>query len=217
MYKKLYDPEALLDVSSSVAQGYIVLLSGGIPPPAAAAATSNGGSTSSSSNGSPSNDDNDDNKKKSKKSKNKKNTNKINNKQRQQQGGGGGDEDVSLAFMALTSGNVLDACFGSNTSLGSTRQRTPASRAVSDAKWLLQECDDNIVDDDGGSESFRKTAVHAYCDAFKVVVVHNDKMKKLNCFTRCFKTKKIRVESEKNLQGAFEQLATVINEQPPSN
>ena len=207
MYKKLYDPEALLDVSSSVAQGYIVLLSGGIPPPA----TSNGGSTSSSSNESPSNDDD----KKSKNNKKKKNTNKINTKRQQQQGGDG--EDVSLAFMALTSGNVLDACFGSNTSLGSTRQRTPASRAVSDAKWLLQECDDNIVDDDGGSESFRKTAVHAYCDAFKVVVVHNDKMKKLNCFTRCFKTKKIRVESEKNLQGAFEQLATVINEQPPSN
>eukprot|EP00529_Nitzschia_sp_RCC80_P033988 CAMPEP_0113463980 /NCGR_PEP_ID=MMETSP0014_2-20120614/12952_1 /TAXON_ID=2857 /ORGANISM="Nitzschia sp." /LENGTH=213 /DNA_ID=CAMNT_0000356021 /DNA_START=329 /DNA_END=970 /DNA_ORIENTATION=- /assembly_acc=CAM_ASM_000159 len=199
VYKKLYDPESLLYVSASVAQGYIVLLSGGIPPPA----TSNGGSTSSSSNESPSND--------KKKKKNKKKITKKNSKQPDV------DEDVSLAFMALTSGNVLDACFGSNTSMGSTRQTTPASRAVSDAKWLLTECDDNIVDDDGGSESFRKTAVHAYCDAFKAVVVHNDKMKKLNCITRCFKTKKIRTESEKNLQEAFGQLATMINEQPPSN
>lgn len=121
-------------------------------------------------------------------------------------------DDVSLAFMALTSGNVLDACFGvSQPSRRVTAgDRTPAGRAAADAKALLGECDTN---DTTHEETFKRTAVRAYGDAFKVVVVHADKMQKLNCFTRCFRTKKIRTQTEKDLREAFAQLAQMINEQ----
>jgi hypothetical protein len=183
VYNKLYDPEAMLSVSGSVAHGYVILLSGG-------AAGGGAGSTSPSLSSSSKDD------KKKKKVKKKKK-------------GSSQDDDVSLAFMALTSGNVLDACFGVKSG-NSGRNATPASRAAADAKSLLGECDANIVDDD---ETFRRTAVHAYCDAFKVVVVHADKMKKLNCFTRCFLTKKIRTTSQEDLQESFGQLAQIINEQ----
>lgn len=189
VHNKLYDPEALLNISGTVARGYIVLLSGGSP--------GTGGSTTSSSSDSPSSTSNN---KKNKKKSSSSSASPNNN------------EDVSLAFMALTSGNVLDACFGANSSPSSSRQQTPANRAAANAKSLLGDCDDHHHDDTD-NETFRRAAVHAYCDAFKVVVVHDDKMKKLNCFTRCFRSKKIRTESQKNLKEAFEHLAQIINEQ----
>lgn len=119
-------------------------------------------------------------------------------KQKQSQGAAG-DDHTSLAFMALTCGNVLDACFGVTNPSARRREDTPARRSAQAAKDLLDEC--------ATTDSFRRTAVEAYCDAFKAVVVHDEKMSKLNCFTRCFRARKIRRDTEASLSSAFSTLA----------
>eukprot|EP00339_Tiarina_fusa_P024618 CAMPEP_0117077922 /NCGR_PEP_ID=MMETSP0472-20121206/54930_1 /TAXON_ID=693140 ORGANISM="Tiarina fusus, Strain LIS" /NCGR_SAMPLE_ID=MMETSP0472 /ASSEMBLY_ACC=CAM_ASM_000603 /LENGTH=161 /DNA_ID=CAMNT_0004804431 /DNA_START=206 /DNA_END=691 /DNA_ORIENTATION=+ len=121
---------------------------------------------------------------------------------------GGGDKrkgstaDLSLAFLALTQGNVLEACFG--VANPSRREDTPASRAARDAKLMLDDC--------AATDAFRRGAVQAYCDAFQLVVIHQDQMGRLNCITRCFRAKKIRKKTERNLREAFMGLAKACSE-----
>lgn len=117
-------------------------------------------------------------------------------------------KDVSLAFMALVQGNVLDTCFGIRGNSASSRQRgdeTPATRAVREAKQMLEDC--------ASTDSFRVCAVDAYCEAFRAIVTYRTKYEKLNCITRCFKAKKLQVVCEKQLRQAFESLAKAIAEQ----
>jgi len=110
------------------------------------------------------------------------------------------DGDDALAFMALTSGNVLNACFGvANTT---RRDNISSSRSVDEAKNLLADRDT--------TDSFRRTAVTAYFDAFQVIVVYHDQMNKLNFLTRCFRSGKIRRQTEVDLRTAFSPLITII-------
>jgi hypothetical protein len=113
------------------------------------------------------------------------------------------DAGISLGFLALTQGNVLDACFGVVNP--SRREDTPASRSTREGKELL---DDAAL----ASDSIRGVAVEAYCAAFQVTINYNDKMGRLNCITRCFKSKKIRSKAEKSLRAAFMDLAEAIAE-----
>jgi hypothetical protein len=110
--------------------------------------------------------------------------------------------DVSLAFLALTSGNVLDACLG--VAHPSRREDTPATRAARDGKELLGSC--------ATTEKFRHTAVEAYCNAFRVIVSYRDEYDQLNCITRCFRAKKIRKRTERNLRETFLKLAKAVAE-----
>lgn len=112
------------------------------------------------------------------------------------------DENLNLAFMALTSGNVIDSCFGVVTS--SMRGDTPAQRSVREAKTLLEECDVN--------DAFRRTAVDAYCEAFVLVIRYHTEMKKLNCFTRCFRAKSIRRDTIDDIRTAFSSLVMAIGD-----
>lgn len=111
-------------------------------------------------------------------------------------------EENSLAFMALTSGNVLDACFGVEHTI--RREDTPARRKAQAAKDLLDTC--------ATTDSFRDLAVDTYYNAFKIVVDHHEQMSKLNCFTRCFKAKKIRNGTEQKLTAAFSRLIKAVGE-----
>ena len=109
---------------------------------------------------------------------------------------------MSLSFMALTQGNVLDACFGVVNP--SKRDDTPAYRSAREAKELLDEC--------ATTDKFRQVAVETYRDAFEVIVEHRVQMSRLNCITRCFKTKKIRKKTERNLAATFSDLAKAVGE-----
>jgi len=117
-------------------------------------------------------------------------------------GGGQANGDVSLAFLALTQGNVLDACFGVVNP--TRRDDTPAYRAARDGKFLLDEC--------ATTDEFQRTAVEAYFEAFQVVSDYRSKMSKLNCITRCFREKKIRKKAQKKLVAAFTDLGRAIGE-----
>lgn len=113
------------------------------------------------------------------------------------------NNEVSLAFMALAHGNVLDACFGVQNA--SRRQDTPAFRAAREAKQMIEE--------HGTSDTFRLVAVQAYANAFRAVIAYRNKYDKLNCITRCFRTKKLQAKCEKDLREAFWKLAKSVAEQ----
>jgi hypothetical protein len=115
--------------------------------------------------------------------------------------------DLSLSFMALTQGNVLDACFGVVDANIRKREETPATRSAKAAKELLDECAATT-----NSDQFAEIAVTAYCTGFEEVVAHNNKMGKLNCITRCFRSKKIRKKTENKLRAAFTELAKAVGE-----
>jgi len=112
------------------------------------------------------------------------------------------NEELPLAFMALTSGNVIDACFGVENP--SRRDDTPARRRARDAKAL--------IDDRDTTDSFRQIAVNAYCEGFKAVINYNERMNKLNCFTKCFRSKKIREDHEQKVRQAFSSLVTALQD-----
>jgi hypothetical protein len=160
MADKLYDAECMMQIQSTVANGYVVLLNNGVPSP--------------KNNG-----------KKKKKSPKKKNS------------------DPSLAFMAVTSGNVLDACFG----VENASQREPnstARRKAQAAKDLIDQC--------ATSESFCELAVKTYCNAFKIVKEHDEQMRSLNCCTKCLKASSIRKDTEQKLTANFSRLAKAVSE-----
>mmetsp|Transcript_12469 Transcript_12469/g.26396 ORF Transcript_12469/g.26396 Transcript_12469/m.26396 type:complete len:177 (+) Transcript_12469:266-796(+) len=112
------------------------------------------------------------------------------------------NDAVTLAFMSLTSGNVVDACFGVVNP--SRKDETPARRSAKEAKGLLDTADT--------TDSFRQIAVTAYCDAFKAVVTYNAEMDKLNCITKCFRSKKIRTQAAKNIENAFGALVLAMKD-----
>ena len=110
------------------------------------------------------------------------------------------DENLPLAFMSLTSGNVIDTCFGVvNPSL---RGDTPSRRNAREAKELLSEHDT--------TDAFRRIAVRAYCEAFKAVIDFNDKLDGLNCFAKCFRSKTVRKQWEAKIRSAFDPLVEAI-------
>jgi len=113
------------------------------------------------------------------------------------------EKDISLAFMAIAHGNVLDACFG--VEHASRRENTPATRAVREAKQIMEDC--------GASDSFRVGAVEAYATAFRAVIDYRRKYDRLNCITRCFRAKKLRVKCETRLRDSFLGLAKALAEQ----
>ena len=121
--------------------------------------------------------------------------------------------DLSLAFLSLTQGNVLDACFGVvNPSAVRRGPATPASQSAREGKAMLDECAQTT-----STESFQRAAVSAYCDAFQLVIIHCDQMNRLNCITRCFLSRRIRKKTERNLQEAFMGLAKAIAETPTAH
>lgn len=112
-------------------------------------------------------------------------------------------KDISLAFMALVQGNVMDTCFGVENA--SRREDTPATRAAKAAKEIIELC--------ATTEKFRSLAVSTYHEAFKVVVEYRTKYEKLNCITRCFKAKKLAIVCEVDLRECFLKLAKAVSEQ----
>ena len=114
------------------------------------------------------------------------------------------EADLNLAFMAITQGNVVDACFGVPIS-GSRKDKSPASTKAKTCKELL---DDAALSRD----PIRQVAVDKYCEAFKEVIAYHERMSKVNCIIRCFRYKKLRRKSKKSLHDTFSELAKAIDE-----
>lgn len=198
----LYDPESMLTIKSSIAQGYITLLSGGMDHNNVPIQSTN---TSSSFN-------------------KKRNVPTSEQPQftKQQE-----EEFMALAYAALTDGNVIDICFGiqngniitSSTTKSSKlkAKQTIHERMVKDIKNILQEI--NSLSDHPTTNTNHDTlsasaiipatttiklqCIQCYKRAFFVIIDHHKKVSKLNVFNRCYQYQKICNETIITLQSIF--------------
>ena len=110
------------------------------------------------------------------------------------------DPAVVVAFAALTTGNVIDACFGV------TMASKPSPQVVS----LIKEAKSALFAADDASENAAKLGVDAYKAAFQTIVRMHDKLAKLNFFTKCFNEGKIRNQASKQLESDFYMLEQIV-------
>lgn len=108
---------------------------------------------------------------------------------------------LTLGFLALMEGNVLDACFGVRSVVSS--KDTRGKKLVSDAKALIGSASDV-------NEGIQQVAVLAYRDGFRAVVRYQKRVGKLNCFTYCFRSKRYRREALADLKAAYVGLQEAI-------
>lgn len=112
------------------------------------------------------------------------------------------DNVVNLSFLALTDGNVLNACFGAPTQLCATA--SPSYRMAQNAKSALAAAADS-------SDAVRKLAVQSYVAAFRVIVYYNEKVEGMSVCTRCFKQAKLHEQAEQDLKVAFRSLSEAVD------
>lgn len=115
------------------------------------------------------------------------------------------ENNLSLAFIALTDGNVVDACFGVG---GCGRNgSTQAKNIIREAKNLLRNAGDS-------SESIKHLAVGAYGRSFDAVIEYRKNIAMKNRFGSCSKAKTIRKAAEENLSDAFVPLLEALELTP---
>lgn len=108
-----------------------------------------------------------------------------------------------LGFLALTEGNVVDACFGLQNYSKDKNDHKGAAFSRQ-AKQLLVEATD-------ASEAVEKTAVDSYREAFTIVLETQQKIKKIHFLLRCFFAGKIQRRAKKSLREAFKRLEEIIH------
>jgi len=112
------------------------------------------------------------------------------------------DEDaITLGFLALTQGNVVDACFGIRGNCA--KPPANAGTQVKRIKSMLTAAADS-------SDGIRRRAVETYRQAFLEILRFHEQVAKLNFFTSCFRYGKIQHETELTLQEIFQRLQEVV-------
>jgi hypothetical protein len=111
------------------------------------------------------------------------------------------DSAVMLGFLAITEGNVVDACFGimNQADKGKKSSVEQAKRT----KRLLTNAAES-------SASVRGLAVETYRQAFQHVLDFHKKVAKLNFFTKCFNYAKIQHEAEMEIKDTFARLQEAV-------
>lgn len=109
---------------------------------------------------------------------------------------------VEMGFLALTEGNVVEACFGISQQLA-TRDSPKVAATVRRIKNLLEQTADS-------NETICKLAVGSYLKAFEIVINGRDEIDQLNFFTRCFFLGKVAKKTQQELQEAFAMLQEAV-------
>lgn len=111
------------------------------------------------------------------------------------------ESDLNLAFMAVTDGNVVDACFGvSNT------QRNDSAGKVQCKKVKAA-----LADVGSESDVVKRAIVDTYRKAFREIVEFHEKVGKLSMWTFCFRYGKLARNAEGAIYDLFENLVEVIS------
>lgn len=110
------------------------------------------------------------------------------------------EEVNQLAFASLTSGNVIEACFGA----------IPNSNKTSFANTLSKEAKEAIEKATLSDEKLEAVAVEAYKSAFRTVVDMNKKLSGLNILFACFCSGSIRSKAQASLESGFRELEQAI-------
>jgi hypothetical protein len=128
----------------------------------------------------------------------------ANNKKNQQSRGKNKIDDdnaVMLGYLAITEGNVVDACFGIKSQ--ADRSKKSSVEQAKRVKSLITNAADS-------SDSVRRLAVETYRKAFVHVLDFHKEVAKLNFFTKCFSYGKIQHEAEMALKDDFAQLKEAV-------
>jgi hypothetical protein len=108
---------------------------------------------------------------------------------------------VMLGYLAITEGNVIDACFGIKSQ--ADKGKKSSVEQAKKVKRLISSAADS-------SDSVRGLAVETYRQAFQIVLEFHQEVAKLNFFTKCFNYSKIQHEAEISLKDAFAELQEAI-------
>lgn len=114
------------------------------------------------------------------------------------------ESSLSLAFMAITDGNVVDTCFGVHINDAHYKE-TPAYRLAKDAKGEISEAAEANTDT-------RRVAVLAYGQAFQVALDCRRELESLDIISACFRQGRIQRDARLALAEAFTPLADCIQE-----
>jgi hypothetical protein len=104
---------------------------------------------------------------------------------------------IVLGFLALTEGNVIDTCFG--VSLTNNIKGSLGMKHV-------QEIKDVLVASADADDSIRNLAVLTYRGGFEIILEYQEKLRELNCFTRCFQYRRVVRDAREALEMAFAEL-----------
>mmetsp|Transcript_10592 Transcript_10592/g.15593 ORF Transcript_10592/g.15593 Transcript_10592/m.15593 type:complete len:162 (-) Transcript_10592:223-708(-) len=112
---------------------------------------------------------------------------------------GGEEEAQRLAFMALTDGNVVDACIGA-----------PPMKREGARYHLARETKNALAAASDSSESIAKLATETYQRALQLVVDHHAKINRVLICCRCFVRGRIRRKTKEQLKHNFAMLQEAV-------
>lgn len=202
-----YDPDVILDIGHDVAQGYLILLTGGAFVVEVSTRC-----------------------RPSKKEKKKKKTkvNRFFKFSSEKEMGQSSSEDpsgvpdgihvdesaVDLAFMAITDGNIIDACFGVRAKGKQDRLccipiSTP-DVSSDRAKDAVRQTTNALREAGYGSEDIKLRVVKSYVKCFSTIIWYHDRMKGLGLLTRCWRHSSIEKKLKGELDASFRGLKEAI-------
>lgn len=111
------------------------------------------------------------------------------------------DDVVALAFLSLTDGNVVNACFGAPTQL---------CDALSPAYVMAQNAKRELANAADSSDAVRKLAVQSYAAGFRIVRDYNEQLARMDPCTRCCKQSVLHKTAEEDLKIAFRTLSEAV-------
>ena len=180
----LYDANSMLNMSSDVAHGYVVLLSGEAYAPEAQQESS----------------------------KNKPKTSPDTPKTtlESQTPSFSSESDIMLGFLALTEGTVIDSCFGVKNSPRNVESDDDSTSSSAKQKKHIRALKSVLSEASYTSEAIPKIAVDAYRAAFQEVLNFQREVDKLNFFSFCFRYGKLQCKSQASLKRIFQQLEETL-------
>jgi hypothetical protein len=118
-----------------------------------------------------------------------------------------GEDDgaITLGFLAVIEGNVVDTCFGVNIVQD---KLSPVAKQVKEVKELLGTAV-------AKNEDIRRVAVQTYRRAFEIVLRYQSKLAQLNFFTRCFRYGGIVKQAREDLKTVFAELVLAVRQATP--
>mmetsp|Transcript_12412 Transcript_12412/g.18132 ORF Transcript_12412/g.18132 Transcript_12412/m.18132 type:complete len:201 (-) Transcript_12412:376-978(-) len=111
------------------------------------------------------------------------------------------EEKNELAFLAITDGNIVDACFGVEKRVKKrfSSKKSPAQESSRKCKEALREAAEI-------NESIRSLAIEAYSECFRVVIKFDKDVRALGMVTWCMKHCTITSNAVKRLEEVFKLL-----------
>ena len=184
---QLYNPDACLEISRDVADGFLILLSGGLRSARilkeqmpSKKKKKQGGAVDSTAGESTAQSPS---------------TTEEEN-----------DSMVAFAFAALTEGNAVNAVFGVESNGGMKRGKNTSEQAFNAANQAKAA----LMDASLSSDSICELAVETYAKCFEIIVNFGISLDKIGYISYCMKSQKVREEATQELQRVFDPLNEAV-------